>query len=109
MRAFLVRVIETKDLVGIFVASSVLELADLVDECCDPHMCEYVSAKSGGLYWEHPAWEIPLPEPEDLVALDQATLTNSWECEMMDHRVRQWKQIPTCSICEAMKEHEASN
>ena len=41
--AYLVRVIETKKIVGFFVVNRFDDLMDVVDELCDPGGCEAVS------------------------------------------------------------------
>jgi len=64
MRAYLVRIIETRDLVGIFVATSRFQLQMLVDECTDIDGCEYAPMPAGGIYWDVPAITIPVPEIE---------------------------------------------
>jgi len=50
---FLVRVQGSKELVGIYLAESEIELMDLIDHECDPTDCEYrLMEKSGGLFFE---------------------------------------------------------
>jgi hypothetical protein len=86
MPTYLVRTIDKKDLVGIFVAPDVFALALLVDECTDPADCEYQRMKPGGLMWTSPAVPVPLvfdDEDEDDLAPDPipwsaATMTESW-------------------------------
>jgi len=47
--AYLVRLKENREIVGIFVAErSSLDIA--IDECCDPGACEYVKLSMGGIY-----------------------------------------------------------
>jgi hypothetical protein len=36
MPTYLVRIIETHDLVGVFSADNIVQLIDIVDECTDP-------------------------------------------------------------------------
>ena len=67
MPAFLVRIIKTRDLVGIFVADDELSLEMAVDECTDTLGCEYTELPDGGIMWESPAKPVPLDvgDPED--------------------------------------------
>lgn len=53
------------DLVGIFVADDVDELAEYVDECCDTFECEYTELPNGGIYLPQPALPVPYDIPED--------------------------------------------
>lgn len=51
MRVYFVRMIEDRQVVGLFMARDVVELARVVDECCDVSLCEYtVTDEPGGLY-----------------------------------------------------------
>ncbi|RXG96364.1 hypothetical protein [Bradyrhizobium zhanjiangense] len=67
MPAYLVRIIDTRDLVGIFVADDEDYLAFAVDERTDAPGCEYVELPTGGIMWESPAKPVPLQtgDPED--------------------------------------------
>ena len=65
MPVYLVRIIGTRDLVGIFVAPDVGALAMLIDECTDPGDCEYQRMRPGGLMWTSPAVPVPLAYNED--------------------------------------------
>lgn len=67
MPAYLVRIIENRDLVGIFVADDELYLEIVVDECTDASGCEYTDLPDGGIMWESPAKPVPLDagDPED--------------------------------------------
>jgi hypothetical protein len=60
MPAYLVRIIGTRDLVGIFTADDGLGLAIAVDECTDVSDCEYAELPYGGIMWESPAKPVPL-------------------------------------------------
>jgi hypothetical protein len=87
MPIYLVRTIDEHDLVGIFVAPSLLALALLVDECVDPGVCECQRMKPGGIMWTSPAVVVPLvfdDDDEDLaghedpVPWSAVSLTESW-------------------------------
>lgn len=45
----IVRAIETQDIVGIYTASDITELRQLVDETATPSKCEYTTAEMGGI------------------------------------------------------------
>lgn len=64
MRAYLVRLIKSRDLVGIFVATDRIQLQHFVDECADIDHCEYAPLPTGGVFWEAPAIPIPVPGAE---------------------------------------------
>ena len=51
MKAALVRDIETKQLLGFYVGSSIQSIAYFVDELTDPTDFEYLEIDSGGFYW----------------------------------------------------------
>jgi hypothetical protein len=86
MPTFLVRIIETHDLVGIFVAQNIHRLAILIDECTDPGDCEFLRLPAGGVMWTSPAVPIPIERSDDNddlgdpdpVPWARATLTESW-------------------------------
>jgi hypothetical protein len=54
MRAYIVRLKDGAELVGIFVSPSVDTLWRYVDECCDPYECEFLRLPPGGLYLGKP-------------------------------------------------------
>lgn len=87
MPTFLVRVIQNRDLVGIFFAPNPEYLADLVDECTDPVDCEYMRLPAGGIMWTSPAIPVPIElsrdETDDLIKPDpmpwsRASMSDSW-------------------------------
>jgi len=85
MPAYLVRLIDTHDLVGIFFASSVRAAFFVVDECTEVDACEYVVLPSGGIMWTKPAVRIPIELPQDgeldeanLVPWAEASFTEVW-------------------------------
>ncbi|PPQ16349.1 hypothetical protein CV770_26765 [Bradyrhizobium sp. AC87j1] len=83
---YLVRIIETRDFVGIFVADDEDDLAFIMDECTDAPGCEYVELPMGGIMWESPAKPVPLKtgDPEDMESEPEefpwagASLTERW-------------------------------
>ena len=48
---FVVRMIESRELVGLFDAKTINDLALLVDECTSPNECEFMQVEHGGIYW----------------------------------------------------------
>ncbi|MGY4193368.1 hypothetical protein [Bradyrhizobium sp. USDA 4520] len=89
MPAYLVRIADTRDLVGFFFAEDEEDLELIVDECTDVPDCEYIELPEGGIMWESPAIDVPIeidkdstePEDEDGVPSlpwSGATLTEAW-------------------------------
>jgi len=89
VRAFFVRKAANHEVVGFFVAPTVLLLATLVDECCDPTACEYANARIGGIVVsERTAATWPLSDRvsegsfEFATGLEAAVLTQHWEDDL---------------------------
>ena len=85
MTAYLVRLKQDQhaphDLVGIFVAESIGQLGELVDECCDTFACEYTPLPSGGIYLSNRAAPVPfgpLADDEDVDFFKGATPSEDW-------------------------------
>jgi hypothetical protein len=86
MPVFLVRTIDKHDLVGIYAAPNVMDLAFLIDEAGDPNLCEYQRLGPGGVMWENPAARIPI-EPDaddeekekDSIPWARARFTEAWD------------------------------
>jgi hypothetical protein len=100
MAVYLVRTIDEHDLVGIFNAPNLDELALVVDECLDPGDCEYQRMGTGGIMWTEPAIPIPIELPEgeeddstepDPVPWSAATLTDDWWNSFYGFRRGNWK------------------
>jgi hypothetical protein len=51
MTAFIVRLSDNKELVGLFWSKSIKGLGCAIDEFCDPYACEYKRIDNGGIYW----------------------------------------------------------
>lgn len=64
MNAYFVRVADTHEPVGIFAARNADQLNDIVDEVCDPGICEFRPAPAGGLLVHATVTKWPL-DPED--------------------------------------------
>lgn len=89
MQAYLVRQGSDRQVVGIFVAKDVDQLAVLIDECCDPSGCEYLPAGAGGIYQSgRTAAQFPIryigedPHPDDGSPFVGADYTDSWHTAM---------------------------
>jgi hypothetical protein len=92
VRAYFVRVAADRQVVGLFVAPSIVTLATLVDECCDPDSCEYAPAGMGGMLVERPTratWPLSDPAQNDrdgayefATGLEDAALTQHWENDL---------------------------
>jgi hypothetical protein len=59
MPAYLVRLIQNRDVVGFFAADDFDDLVVAVDECTDVPACEYVELPPGGIMWTSPAVPVP--------------------------------------------------
>jgi hypothetical protein len=60
MPAYLVRLIQSRDIVGFFAADEFEDLAMAVDECTDVGACEYLEMPPGGIMWTSPAIPVPV-------------------------------------------------
>jgi hypothetical protein len=86
MPAYLVRIIDTHDIVGFFYADKMDELLVAIDECTEPVDCEYIELPPGGIYWGSPAVAVPLQfkdetgasEPEKELPWDRVDLSERW-------------------------------
>jgi hypothetical protein len=86
MPAYLVRLIQNRDIVGFFSADEFDDFVITVDECTDVSACEYAELPPGGIMWTSPAVAIPLdsstPETEryDIEKLPWASveLSEAW-------------------------------
>jgi hypothetical protein len=100
MPTYLVRTIDEHDLVGIFVAPNLLELALLLDEGIDASVCEYQRMTTGGIMWTEPAVIVPVdPSPDAEVSLpnsipwSEATLTEGWENSVYGSPKGKWRAV----------------
>lgn len=89
MQAYLVRQGRDRQVVGIFVAKDVDQLAVLIDECCDPSGCEYLPAGPGGIFQSRRTdAQFPIryvgedPHPDDGAPFVGADYTDSWHMAM---------------------------
>ena len=79
MKAYIVRLKETQELVGFYTAHSADELCSLVDEITDPGACEALDAGPGGICWGHPiATRVPERLNEDGELIDDEPSPGGW-------------------------------
>lgn len=71
MKAYLVRVIDSQELVGLYWAKNEAGLYDLVDESCPPAHCEYTPLPEGGIVWEETAPQVPFDMDDEGESLDR--------------------------------------
>ena len=103
MPAYLVRLIDNRDIVGVFAADSRIELAMAVDECTDTSDCEYVELPVGGLIWTSPASAVPIKlsdmEGDDDTAgipklpWDRIELSESWWSVIYGYTDEKWTKF----------------
>lgn len=101
MPAYLVRLIETHDFVGIYSVDTILQLIVIVDECTDPGACEYTRLRApGGVMWEAPAISVPVERPEDAdgsepdpVPWGEASVTERWFNVIYGYEECRWKRF----------------
>jgi hypothetical protein len=103
MPAYLVRLIDTRDLVGFFFAEEVDQLSIIVDECTDVPDCEYVELPDGGIMWESPAIDVPVEIDRDSSGPDEgdvpevpwpgASLSESWWSVFYGYTDEQWTKF----------------
>ncbi|MGJ5024935.1 hypothetical protein [Bradyrhizobium oligotrophicum] len=103
MPAYLVRTINDQDLVGVFFATSIRDLAWLVDEAVDPDLCEYIRLGPGGVIWTEPSIKIPTQCKSELevdweaeeppIPWSGASFTEVWGYSTYRQNERKWKPI----------------
>lgn len=97
LKAYFVRKIADDEVVGLFVASSAVTLAALVDEHCDPASCEYAVAFSGGLIVPtvtKAKWPMKAGRSSRSTGLEAAVLTQQWEDDLdAGTTLLEWKPL----------------
>ena len=101
MNCYLVRVVGSRDLVGIFFAWDIVELVMLIDECLDPSICEFTELPPGSLYWSEPSVVVPIrrrrnetdddADDNDGIPWSDVTLSDSWWGSL--HSRQRWEAI----------------
>jgi hypothetical protein len=95
VKTYFVRMAADGEVVGLFVAPSLATLAGVVDECCDPTLCEYAPASMGGLMApEATATKWPRATAGTATGLEQAIFSQQWENDL-GHAAgaRKWKPL----------------
>jgi hypothetical protein len=103
MPAYLVRLCDTRDLVGFFFAEDDDQLELIVDECTDVPDCEYVELPLGGIMWQSPAIDVPIEIDKDSVEADEddilevpwsgASLSESWWSVLYGYTDEKWTRF----------------
>ncbi|MDN4981784.1 MULTISPECIES: hypothetical protein [unclassified Bradyrhizobium] len=86
MPAYLVRLIDSRQIVGFFFVDQPEQLANSVNDWTEGDRCEYVKLPAGGLMWPGSAVAVPMtPGPENDANWDipelpfaSATMSESW-------------------------------
>jgi hypothetical protein len=101
--AYLVRLCDTRDLVGFFYADEIDQLELIVDECTDVPDCEYVELPFGGIMWGSPAIDVPIEIGDDSDDTDEdaipdfpwpsASLSESWWSVLYGYTDEQWTRF----------------
>jgi hypothetical protein len=97
VKAYFVRRAPDDEVVGLFVAPSAMVLAALVDEHCDPTLCEYALAADGGLIVPAATkakWPMKAGRSSVSTGLDGAVLTQQWEDDLdAETTLLEWKPL----------------
>lgn len=99
MKAYFVRKSVDCEVVGFFVAPSLVLLAALVDECCDPAICDYAPAPMGGLLVPgstQTQW--PLAEDGTETGLEDAAFSQQWDDELREGGELEWKPLKPAAL-----------
>ena len=81
MNAYLVRVADTRELVGFYFSENEIALSYLVDEIIDPTICECAEIEAGGVCWEGVGPSVP--DKRRIAPLPEPSLTEGW-AELID-------------------------
>ena len=101
MNAYFVRKAANHEVVGLFVASSAALLAAVVDECCDPTICDYALAPMGGLMVAavtRARWPFAADDA-DQTGLEAAVLSQQWQDDLCDADNRlEWRSLKPAAL-----------
>ncbi|PLP61123.1 hypothetical protein CYK37_02200 [Mesorhizobium loti] len=99
MKAYFVRKSADREVVGLFVAPSLVLLAALVDECCDPAICDYAPAPMGGVLVPDPTQtQWPLSEDSSESGFENVALTQQWDDELREGGELEWKPLKAAAL-----------
>ena len=97
MNAYFVRKSPDDEVVGLFAASSAVALAGLVDEYCDPTLCEYAVASAGGLIVPTATkakWPMKRGKSSTSTGLENAVPTQQWQDDLdAETTFLEWKPL----------------
>ena len=97
MSVYIVRIRQTREVVGIFNVDDIHKLPDLVDECTDPNSCERARLQTGGMYWERGAPLLPLGagEADDapLPKFPEPLFAGEWHDALIGGGRLNWKPV----------------
>lgn len=116
MECYIVRVIETRALVGIFFAESVKKLVVDVDEDVPPNLCEYVMMPPGGIIASvkqefppnKPGPEVMGDDEPPWMDLADPDLTESWIELFMHSGEWEWYPLPPAPMPPMPDRHEGN-
>lgn len=99
MKAYFVRKSADREVVGLFVAPSLVLLAALVDECCDPAICDYTPAPMGGVLVPGPTrTQWPLSEDGSATGFENVTLSQQWDDELHEGGELEWRPLKAAAL-----------
>lgn len=99
MKAYFVRKSADREVVGLFVAPSLVLLAALVDECCDPAICDYALAPMGGVLVPGPTrTQWPLNEDGSESGFESVSLSQQWDDELREGGELEWKPLKAAAL-----------
>jgi hypothetical protein len=99
LKAYFVRKSADREVVGLFVAPSLILLAALVDECCDPSICDYAPAPMGGILVPgstQTQW--PLNEDDSESGFENVALSQQWDDELREGGELEWKPLKAAAL-----------
>jgi hypothetical protein len=92
MSAYIVRLIDTDELVGLLITDTVKDLFWAVDEVTDPNSCEFKRIKFGGILWHVGTGQVyEEDDSEEPAPLDGASFSEYTMAAYEDGR--RWKQF----------------
>jgi hypothetical protein len=115
VQAYVVRVIQSRMIVGFFCTDSMIDLHYWVDSVADPGACEYHSVESGGVVWEGESPVVPFAtdansdddDDEEQRALAGVSLTESWSGVLFDSATK-WRAMGPMQYGPAATRSDAS-
>lgn len=83
------------EIVGVYAVRCLEDLRCLVDEVCDPNVCEYRRLPPGGIEWPMRSKVVPPREEDDshLIHPHDARFDERWSESINDRSAAQWKPL----------------